>query len=457
MTYLALRQISSISMMGLQFRHTCKLVLQMALVSLSVSICFAQDNSNTDVSKPQSSIRNLDTTAFQKLIEDEPDLVVMDVRMPEELATLGGSIDSGRRDVVLSRGWLEFRASEVLHDLDTPVVVYCGINLRSPLAAETLTKLGYTRVWNYADGFFKWREAGLPVRLTDELVGSMLYQKPIEVIPNVYSAIGATAPPTYENSGHNNNLSFIVTDDGVVVVNASDNALLAESLHREIRKITNQPVRYVILENGQGHAMLGTDYWQQQGAIVIAHEDAAHEIEERGEGILERMQRRNRDKAMGTQLALPDETFSDERIIELGGWRIEVLNLGPAHSPGDILVWLPEQELVIAGDMAFHERLLPVFEDTDTAGWVETWSDFEALGAKIVIPGHGGPTNMSEVERWTLDYLVYMRQQISIILDEGGSLIDAYDIDQTDYRHLDTFDELAGLNADRIYRAMEFE
>jgi glyoxylase-like metal-dependent hydrolase (beta-lactamase superfamily II) len=131
--------------------------------------------------------------------------------------------------------------------------------------------------------------------------------------------------------------------------------------------------------------------------------------------------------------------------------------LGAAHSPGDIVVWLPKEELVIAGDMAFYQRLLPVFEDTDTAGWVETWPSFEALGAKTVIPGHGGPTTISEVRRWTLDYLTYMRAEVGRILDDGGSLIDAYSIDQRAFRHLDTFDELAGLNADRIYRAMEFE
>jgi len=50
-----------------------------------------------------------------------------------------------------------------------------------------------------------------------------------------------------------------------------------------------------------------------------------------------------------------------------------------------------------------------------------------------------------------------MRNQISELLDNGGSLIEAYKIDQSAYSHLDTFDELAGLNADRIFRAMEFE
>ena len=429
--------------------------------SVMGNIAFAQSGSETTADEmleaARISAQNLDTEAFQELIADNPDLVVIDVRMPEELALLGGSIDSGRRDLVLNRGWLEFRIGDLVPDPKTPIVVYCGINQRSPLAATTLERLGYSNVWNYADGVFEWQSAGLPMTLTDEAVGTMLFRKPVEVVPGVYSAIGATAPPTYENSGHNNNLSFIVTDDGVIVVNASDNALLAESLHREIKLVTDQPVRYVVLENGQGHAMLGTDYWQQQGAIVIAHADAATEIEERGEAILERMQRRNRDKAMGTRLAFPDETFDDRRILELGGTTVELLHLGPAHSPGDIVVWLAQHELVIAGDMAFHQRLLPIFEDTDVTGWLATWPLFEGLGAKVVIPGHGEATDMAEVTRWTKDYLQFLRDEVSRILDAGGSLIDAYAIDQSQYRHLDTFDELSGLNVDRMYRFMEFE
>ena len=77
------------------------------------------------------------------------------------------------------------------------------------------------------------------------------------MIPGVWSAIGANAPGTYENSGHNNNLSFILTEEGVIVVNAGDNWLLAASLHDEIRRRTDKPVKYVMLENGQAHAMLG--------------------------------------------------------------------------------------------------------------------------------------------------------------------------------------------------------
>ena len=97
--------------------------------------------------------------------------------------------------------------------------------------------------------------------IADQYPQSELYSKPVEVIPHVFSAIGATAPPTYENSGHNNNLSFVVTDEGVVVVNGGASARLAAALHEEIKAVTDQPVKLVVNENGQGHAMLGNSYW----------------------------------------------------------------------------------------------------------------------------------------------------------------------------------------------------
>ncbi len=294
--------------------------------------------------------------------------------------------------------------------------------------------------------------------IADQYPGSPLYSAPVEFIPGVFSAIGATAPPTYENSGHNNNLSFIITGDGVVVINGGGAYVLAEALHQEIKARTEEPVVLVVNENGQGHAMLGNSYWAEQNVPIIAHKDAAAEFEERGFRILEAMQQLNKDKAEGTFLQGPTETFADEYILELGDYRIEVRYLGPAHSAGDVVVWLPRQDLVIAGDMAFHERMLPIFEDTYTLDWLDTWDTaFEALNATYVIPGHGHPTNMDQVRRYTKGYLEYLRGKIGEHLDNGGRLADAYYVDQSPYAHLDTFEELATKNAGRVYEQMEFE
>lgn len=294
--------------------------------------------------------------------------------------------------------------------------------------------------------------------IADQYPASMLYSKPVEYIPGVFSAIGATGPPTYDNAGHNNNLSFIVTGEGVVVVNGGGSYLLAKALHDEIKAITDQKVLLVVDENGQGHAMLGNAYWAEQGVKIIAHIDAAADFEERGFRILEAMQRLNKERGEGTVLRGPSETFTDSYALTLGDFRIDIRYLGPSHSAGDVVVWLPNQSLVIAGDMAFHERVLPIFEDTYTLDWLETWdNEFEALKATYVIPGHGHPTNMDQVRRYTKGYLEYLRSEIGALIDNGGGLAEAYYIDQSPYASLNTFEELATKNAGRVYEQMEFE
>ena len=128
-----------------------------------------------------------------------------------------------------------------------------------------------------------------------------------------------------------------------------------------MKKITDQHVKYVVLENAQVHAILGSNYWQEQDAKIVVHLLAAEIIKDHGEDILKRMQNGRRDKSLGTELVEPDIIFENEWIIELGDEQIEARYLGPANGPGDIVLRLPHQELVITGDLAFHERLLPVF------------------------------------------------------------------------------------------------
>ena len=400
-------------------------------------------------------VSNINTQGFKTQLKDKPDTVVIDVRSAEEITLLGGYIRAPNY-FNIPRGQLEFNIATLVPAKDTPVVVYDDFNQRSPLAADALVKLGYTQVSNYSDGYYKWKQAGLPVKYTDMALDSFLYRKPKEVIPGVWSAFGETGPGTYENSGHNNNLSFIITDDGVVVMNAGDNYLLAQSLHEEIKKLTKQPVKYVVLENSQGHAMLGSNYWHEQGAKIIAHRDAAKIIEADGAQILQSMRSRARDKAFKTELVTPDIIIDGKYELNMGSWKLEVLYLGLSHSPGDLTLWIPAKKLVISGDVAFHQRMPPLFDDTNTAAWLDTWTKFEALGAQYVIPGHGVATNMAEVTKVTKGYLVFLRGKVAEVLKKGGSLQDAYKIDQSDFAYLDTYHELHTRNAGMVFREMEF-
>ncbi|WP_372836486.1 MBL fold metallo-hydrolase [Pontibacterium sp.] len=293
----------------------------------------------------------------------------------------------------------------------------------------------------------------------DKYPESQLYSKPVKIAEDVWSSIGATQYYSYENGGHNNNLSFVIGEKGVLVVNGGAAYLLAKALHEEIKKITDKPVIYVVDENGQSHAILGNGYWKEQGATIIAHAEALEEVEKKGLSGLETLQGILKEQAKGTELVEIDETFDEEMELDLGGITVKLIHFGPAHSVGDISVYIPERNVVLAGDMAFQQRMLPVFPDTDTAAWLETWHESFAPFAKdkIIVPGHGEATDFATVDQWTRGYLEYVRGKVAVLLDEGGTLEDAYKIDQSPYAHLDTFKELSAKNAGRIFEAMEFE
>ena len=122
-------------------------------------------------------IPHIDTAGLEAQLKTRPETVVIDVRTPAELAALGGHIEAARF-FNISRGWLEFQVESFVSNKNTPIVVYCGVSQRSPLAADTLIKLGYTNVKNYSDGFFKWRAPGLPVRSLDKAPTSFLFNIP---------------------------------------------------------------------------------------------------------------------------------------------------------------------------------------------------------------------------------------------------------------------------------------
>jgi len=104
----------------------------------------------------------ISTADLKKVLDEDLDMVLIDVRLPSEIKAMGGSIKAAQNRNI-PRGWLEYRVTSAALSKDTPIVVYCGAGIRTPLAADTLQKMGYTNVKNYSAGFIGWRDAGLPV------------------------------------------------------------------------------------------------------------------------------------------------------------------------------------------------------------------------------------------------------------------------------------------------------
>ncbi len=142
----------------------CLLTLSFSFLGTSVQAEVAGVPAGSQLQTEAEKKTTLISTAeVKKILDEELDMVLIDIRTATEIQNMDGKIDAPQ-NVNIPRGWLEFRVQRVALSKDTPIVVYCGGGLRSPLAAETLQNMGYTNVKNYSAGFFGWKKAGLPIK-----------------------------------------------------------------------------------------------------------------------------------------------------------------------------------------------------------------------------------------------------------------------------------------------------
>ena len=277
-----------------------------------------------------------------------------------------------------------------------------------------------------------------------------------QVTPGIYAYIGDTGLRTYENEGMNGNTGFIVTQAGVVVVDSGPSYQVAQKIHAAIRKVTKQPVKYVINTGGQDHRWLGNGYFKAQGAEVIAAAAAIDDMNSRGAMQMEGLKGELKEKFASTELVLPTRTFDKELTLKLGGRDIRILHFQPAHTPGDSIVWLPKEGVVFTGDIVFTDRLLGVLPFSSANGWLSTFEEMAKLKPRLIIPGHGNICDLAKARRETADYLRLLITHMERAVDKGDDLQQAIDsLDQSAYAKLPNYDLLKGANANRVYLEME--
>ncbi len=435
-----------------------KIVLSMALCGSLLQAGEVQTkvlSSDALMAVAGKEVKAIDTKELQKLLKANPNMKIVDVRTRADIIAQGGRIQANKF-INISRDKLEFMIAEKVKP-DETFVVHCYTGNISLLAAKQLKDMGYKNVLWYKDSFKGWKEAGLATRSPDDLPDSMLYRGVEKVADGVYASIGELGPGTYENSGHNNNLGFVIGDESVLVWNGGGSYLLAKALHEEIKKITNKPVKYVVYENSQGHGSLGGSYWKEQGSTIIAQEITKEELVRDGSRIAEDAKRRLKDKFLGTKVVVPDITFKDNYEVDLGNRKVELKYFGYAHELDDIMIWLPKEKIMFAGDLAFYQRMLPIFKITYTKNWLKIWEEIEKMKAKIVIPGHGDVTDMNHVRKHTKDYLIHLRAKVGEVIASGEGQEKAYMVDQSPFEDLEAFELISRLNAGMLFELMEFE
>jgi glyoxylase-like metal-dependent hydrolase (beta-lactamase superfamily II) len=278
------------------------------------------------------------------------------------------------------------------------------------------------------------------------------------VAPGIYALVGELGQRSYDNEGMNATAGFVVTAEGVVVVDSGSSWRVAQQMHAAIKTVTAAPIKYVINTGGQDHRWLGNGYFQAQGAQIIAQAKTIADIEERGAMQLAGLQQELRDRFAGTEIVMPDISFEREHTLTLGGREIHLQYFGGGHTPGDSVVWLPQDKVLFAGDLVFVDRLLGVLPFSRVGDWLASLAAIEQLAPAIIVPGHGGPCDLAKARRETTEYLHMLDKHMRQALENMIDLQEAIDsLDQSAYSHLPNYEMLKGGNASRVYLELEIQ
>lgn len=213
------------------------------------------------------------------------------------------------------------------------------------------------------------------------------------------------------------NAGFVIRPSGVLVVDAFATSAAAEELLAEIRKLTRAPVRWVVNTHYHLDHVGGDAVFARAGAVILAHENVRAWV--RTENLKWRKEITLEDKAMLAALPLPDVTYREGLTLWPDGRKIE-LQTRPGHTGGDTIVFLPEENVVFAGDLVWKETV-PNLIDAKTEEWIRTLDAFvNEHPAATFVPGHGEVARPLDV-RYFRDYLVGLRTSVDRGLAQGKS------------------------------------
>ncbi len=293
------------------------------------------------------------------------------------------------------------------------------------------------------------------------LAGPVVAETELTVQPvadDVYAIVGDLTQRSPENLGNNATFGLVVTPKGGVLIDAGGSYAGAKVLHEAIKSVTDQPVKFVINSGGQDHRWMGNGYWKEQGATVIASQDAVDDQHERGSMQLTFLSNLVGDDLMATtDPAYADVVFDSEYTLALGGTTLLIRHLNGAHTPGNSFIWHADSGAMFTGDMVYLERILGVNTVSDTQAWLETFDAMAAYHPEHIVPGHGHAADLAAAKRDTYDYLVNLREKVAAYMEAGGDMNGAAAVDQSAFAYLQNFEGLAKRNALAAYSQMEWE
>jgi len=198
------------------------------------------------------------------------------------------------------------------------------------------------------------------------------------------------------------NSTFLVSDQGILVVDTGLNAQEGGKLLEEIRKVSPAPVRWIVNthyhpDHRGGNSVVGKD------AIIISTEFTREKTEKR-------IQENSVNETVGPK----------GLVLYVGGHEVRIYHPGPAHTQGDLVVYFPDEHAIVTGDL-FLTNSCPAMDDGDMENWITALDHMLALPVEHVVPGHFELATKSELQRFR-NYLADLRDQVVRMYRQGTPL-----------------------------------
>ncbi len=311
-----------------------------------------------------------------------------------------------------------------------------------------------------------WLSCGVCAMLAhaEKTLSSDVAVKPLmqakQVVPNVYYVQGVSEMGSSANQNFISNAGFVVTPAGVVVIDALGSPELGRRLLAEIAKVTNKPIHTVVLTHYHADHIYGLQVFKDVGARIMAH-GAAREYLNSDTARLRLEASRQElwpwvDEK--THLVPADEWLHGPKTLTVGGVRFDIQPVGPSHTAEDLVVYLPQQKVLFAGDLVFRNRI-PFVGQADSRHWIEAMQNLLKFDTRWVVPGHGPISNDPKGDMiLTRDYLLYLREAMGRAAKDMEPFESAYaNTDWSKFEKMPLFKSANRMNAYNTYLLMEQE
>lgn len=281
------------------------------------------------------------------------------------------------------------------------------------------------------------------------------------VAPGVWFVQGEAGLGSSANRNFISNAAFVVTDAGVVVIDALGSPTLAQELIAEIRRITTQPIRTLIVTHFHADHIYGLQAFKAAGARILAHpagreylasDTAQRRLEASRQDLFPWIDEK-------TQLVPADDWVAgEESTLRVGSHEFRIRHVGPAHTPEDLVVFHAKSGVLFTGDLVFRGRI-PYVGQADSRQWIASLSRLVDFKPRLLVPGHGPVSPMPQADlALTRDYLVYLRKAMGEAAQNLEPFEEAYaKADWSRFEHLPLFRVANRMNAYNTYLLMEHQ